>query len=420
MTEKADDIRITDLANPVHTQAAKDILGSVAGVDVTLDVTSVLDAAAQRTEMVELPDDYIERMTVLLECMQADEGQSDFGRILNFNYCVDYVVQRCRLERLYQKHPEIDDVEIDRPIMIVGLPRSGTSHMLNLVSVDERLRSLPLWESMEPFPAESEMQASQGEDPRIQRCRDRLAMQEQIMPHFKSMHDMQPEHIEEESHLMLIDFATVLLDNYCLSERWRDYYLAMDQTPHYENLRRMLKALQWLRGPQRWVLKSPQHMEHLGPVSQVFPDATFVFPHRDPVSVVTSMITMMAYSARMSRDPVDPVAIGDYWCDRIGRMLQACVRDYELLPAGQVIDVPFHEFMNDDVAMIERIYALAGHPMTPDVRERMARYMLDHPRGKHGRIIYDIEQDFGIRKSALYERFAFYTDRFGIELESAP
>ncbi|MBW2268598.1 MAG: sulfotransferase [Deltaproteobacteria bacterium] len=419
MTSRPSDIRISDLANPEHTDLVKGMIEGAAAQPITLSVDAVLAAAAQEGATFAWMDDaYRERMGVILSACAEDPGLSPLGRGLHFSYCVRYVVQRSRLEALYREHPEIAEVEIRRPVIIAGLPRSGTTHMLNLVAVDDRWRSLRYWEAMEPFPSAEEQAGDFAEDPRIERCRQQLTLQEQVMPHFKSMHEMRLDHIEEEVFLQLFDFSTVLMDNYALSTKWRDYYLAMDPLPSYRFLKRALEALQWMRGPERWILKSPQHMERISTLVEVFPDATFVFPHRDPVSVATSMITMMAYTARMSRDAVEPEKIAAYWADRIHRMLEACVRDCDKLPQDRTIHVPFHEFMTDDVAMIERIYATAGQPMTEDVRRKMANYAVDHPRGKHGRIVYDLKGDFGIDPSELYERYAFYIERFGVQREA--
>ena len=107
---------------------------------------------------------------------------------------------------------------------------------------------------------------------------------------------------------------------------WRDHYLARDQRPSYAYLRKILQVLQWLRGGTRWVLKSPQHLEQFPALVETFPDATFVVTHRDPVSVTASMVMMLAYSARLTRDRVDLAAIGHYWADRLESMLRALRR----------------------------------------------------------------------------------------------
>ncbi len=173
----------------------------------------------------------------------------------------------------------------------------------------------------------------------------------------------------------------------------------------------------WLRGPDRWVLKSPQHLEQIPALLATFPDATFAITHRDPVSVVQSAITMLAYGDRMRRAAIEPEALAAYWVDRVERLLGACVRDRDLLPADRSIDVLFHEFMAGDVAMVERIYATAGLGMTSGARRRLDAYMAANPRGKYGKIAYDLRGDFGLDPGDVRARFTNYLERFPVKVE---
>jgi hypothetical protein len=140
--------------------------------------------------------------------------------------------------------------------------------------------------------------------------------------------------------------------------------------------------------------------------------------HRDPVSVVASAITMLTYGDRMRRTKVDPPAVAAYWSDRVEQLLRSCVRDRDRLPASQSIDVLFHEFMADDVAMVERIYEVAGLEMTAEARASLNQYMTENPRGKHGRILYDLPGDFGVDPEDLRKRFDFYYERFPVQMEA--
>ena len=229
---------------------------------------------------------------------------------------------------------------------------------------------------------------------------------------------MHPSHVHEEIEVQALDFSSYLLEWIACPPRWRDYYLAHDQTPHYAYMKKVLQALQWMRGPDRWILKSPQHLEQIGPLMATFPDATVALTHRDPVAVIASAITMLTYGDRVRCHRVDPPANAAYWSDRIEALLRACVRDRDLIPEGQAIDVLFHEFMADDVAMVERIYQLADLDMDQGARSSLDAFMAANPRGKHGRIVYDLKRDFGVDPEALRERFAFYFERFPIRSES--
>jgi hypothetical protein len=168
-----------------------------------------------------------------------------------------------------------------------------------------------------------------------------------------------------------------------------------------------------LRGPRRWLLKSPQHLEQLGPLLRVFPDARIVQTHRDPVRVTASMCTMAAYGLRMSRSRIDVKRTGRYWADRIEQMLRASVEGRALVPASQVIDVLFHEFMADDLGTVERVYAFFGEPFAPPARAAMRAYLEAHARGRLGAIDYRLE-DFGLDAGERRRALRFYQERFGV------
>ena len=237
-------------------------------------------------------------------------------------------------------------------------------------------------------------------------------MTKQVSPLTSLMHDRPPSSIEEECELMDLDLCTYVLEWSARVPAWRDRYFGLDQDAHYGFLRRELQVLSHLRGPNRWVLKCPQHLEQLGPLMATFPDATIAFTLRDPVAVLQSAITMLAYGDRNRRVAIDADQLAAYWVDRIERLLRAAVRDAHLIPAGQRVDVEFREFMADDVAMATRIIGLAGLEVTDTVRDGLAEYVAGNPRGKDGRIVYDLRGDFGLEPDDLYERYAFYFEAF--------
>jgi Sulfotransferase family len=324
---------------------------------------------------------------------------------------------RLLIEDLLRRHPEILEERIVAPIVICGLPRTGTTHLHNLMSADPALRSLPYWESLEPVLAERERPAPGAPDPRQERTAMALSFLDAAMPYFKRMHEMTVEHTHEEIQLLAIDFSTMLFETTAPMPTWRDHYLARDQRTSYAYLLRVLKVLQWLRGGTRWVLKSPQHLEQFPALVDTFPDATFVVTHRDPVSVTASMVTMIAYSARLTRDRVDVEGIGRYWADRLERMLGRCAAERDVLPPAQTIDVNFDEFMADDLAMVGRVYDLASQPLDDRARAAMTAFTAEHPRGKFGAVSYDLGE-FGLDPAERRRALSSYTERFGVTLES--
>jgi len=165
------------------------------------------------------------------------------------------------------------------------------------------------------------------------------------------------------------------------------------------------------------VLKSPQHLEQFPALYDTFPDATFVVTHRDPVSVTASMVTMLAYGARMTRDHVDVATIGQYWAARLETMLRRCVDERDALPGDRSIDVRFDEFMADDIATVQQIYGVADQPFSSDVRAAMRAFMRDHPRGRHGGVVYDLAGDFDLDPAALRAGLRDYVARFRVAEE---
>jgi Sulfotransferase family len=412
------DIRITDLAHPELTDEQRAAIARAAAIPVTLTEEAVLEAARRQTGLDDFgSDDFRPRLRAWLATVNEDEGMNAVGRLGLYASCVRFLANRLKLVALLARHPEIRDVPIRRPIIVAGLPRSGTTHLLNLMAADTRLRSLPYWESLEPIPTRGEGPGRDGRDPRYLRCLVAYEQASARLPFLKAMHDMPREHIHEEVELLDLDVASYQLEWVCHAPRWRDHYLSLDMRPHYAYLRTVLQALQWLRGPDRWVLKSPQHLEQLLPLRDTFPDATIVLTHRDPVSVIQSAITMMAYGERMRRTPIDLPALAAYWIHRVERLLRACVRDRDRIPAAQSVDVLFHDFMADDLGPLERIYAAAGLPMTAEARAGLEAFVAENRRGKHGRVVYDLERDFGLDPAVVRRHFDFYFDRFAVRPE---
>jgi hypothetical protein len=407
----SDAVHIDDLAHPVFSPEVDEIRAAMATMadDCVLEPDALLGRARAESGLDDFGDrGFEEPLGVLVRAIVATAHLSPVGVLSIHTQLVQLLKNRLLLTDLLRRHPEIHELEVVAPIIIAGLPRTGTTHLHNLLAADPALRYLPYWESIEPFPAPAE--AGIEPDPRIGRTEQALWFMDLAMPLFPLMHEITPWAAHEEIHLLAIDFSTMFFETLAHVPAWTDHYRAHDQTPHYRYMRTALQALQFLTGDQRWVLKSPQHIEQFGPLAEVFPDATFVVTHRDPVDVVISMATMIAYTARMSTDP-RPDLCGRYWADRIEQMLRSCVRDRDLLPADNTIDVRFDDFMADDLAMVRHIYELAAQPFEGAAHQAMAKYLATHRRGHRGRIDYRPEE-VGLDRAELRDRFAFYLHRF--------
>ncbi len=413
-------IRVDDLRKPRLTDAQRAARAHVAALDIRLNPEQLMATARDRARGDDFGSpDFRPRLDAMIDAVEADTGLGPIGRLAIHQRTVRLLTARLLVEDLVRRRPEILAIDLPSPIVVIGLPRSGTTHLVNLIAADVRLRSLPYWESLEPCPLPGDGPGRDGVDPRFTRCRRDYEAQMQMVPLLRAMHHQHPTAIEEEIELQDLDFASYTLEWLARVPRWRDVYFSLDQRAHYAYLKKVLQVLTFLRGPNRWVLKSPQHLEQIPALLETFPDATFAITHRDPVSVLESAITMLAYGDRMRREAIEPEQLAGYWVDRVDRLLRACVRDRDLLPAERTIDVLFHEFMADDVGMVERIYERNGRTMTPEARGRLDAFMAANPRGRHGRLVYDLHGDFGLDPDEVRSRFDYYFDRFPVVAERA-
>ena len=403
---------LDDLAEPRFSpqiDQIRDLMATMAS-DCPLDAETLHAKAAAETGLTDFgPDDYRERLDVLLTALREIDGLHGPG-IVNFHaQLLQLLKNRLLLNDLLARHPEIRDIELLPPVVIAGLPRTGTTHLHNLLAAGPTFRSIPYWESVEPFPLPAERGLEP--DPRKARMDAAVEFMNAAMPHFPLMHEMTTEHVHEEIQLLANDFSTMLFETLAHVPRWRDFYLAHDQTPSYEHLSLQLKALQFLRGGRRWLLKSPQHLEQLPVLDAVFPGVVVVCTHRDPVPVVLSMLAMLTYTARMHRSPVPVHEIAASWADRLQRMLDAFMHDRDAIPPERSIDVRFDDFMADELGVAQRLYDLAGEPLTDAARAAMKDHLLNHQRGRLGQIATSAEM-FGLDEHDLPARFTRYRERF--------
>lgn len=415
----SDALAIEDLAVPELSPMQREVLTQMENLSVDLDPAALIAEAMQKTGLDDFgSDDFHPRLGAYAGAVDADSGNTNLNRFILRNRIVRLLSQRLLLTDLLRRYPEIHDVEIERPIIVVGLPRSGTTHLVNLIASDPSRRALPYWESQEPFPMRGEGPDVNGVDPRFARSVAEHESAKAMTPLVQNMHDRFPQAIEEEVEILDLDFASYVLEWHCRVPQWRDFYLGLDQDQHYGYLRTVLKALTFLRGPRQWVLKSPQHCEQLGPLTRTFPDATVAFTHRDPVAVIQSAVTMLAYGDRMRRKQIEPEGLVDYWIDRIERLLRACVRDRDLIGSDRSVDIGFHQLNGNEIPILETLYGYNGTALTEDTRAAFARYLHDNPRGKHGQIRYDLRRHFGRTPGQVRSRFGFYFDRFDVREEA--
>ena len=415
-------IEITDLASPVISEEGQKVLAQRAAIPVELSMDGVIAFTEPQLDVPLIRDeaflDGIERF--LVEGHSHKDGFSEAGKTFMVATMSSLLLHRSRLEAMFKNHPEIADVELRSPIVIAGLPRSGTTHLSNIISSDSRINSLSLWEGYRPFPSIDVMNGAEDKDDRAAIIKQFLDDMLAVVPHYKTMIDVPYDGTTEELHLLHLagtpvgHYGHAVVPNY---QHW--FWHEMDPLPMYDCLKRSLQAIQWLRGnSKRWILKTPHHLAFLPIAEQVFDDPVFVILHRDPASSAISYGTMQSYVFRETYEKPDVDASFASAMTMVHHMSEGVTRDIDSLDPSRVHQVFFHNYMQDTMQTLRGIYRVANLEWTAQAESELQAYIDSHPRGRHGgRLVYNPERDFGMTREQIREKFSFYTDKFPIRIE---
>lgn len=409
-------IDIDDLGSPVISPEGRAVLDGRAAIPIDFSMDAIIAATKEHLDVPFYQDEYmldsLERF--IMEGNQNCGGFSPAGKGFFAIRSVNMLEQRGRIEHMFVRHPEINDREIEAPIILTGLPRSGTTNLSNIIAADKSLNSLTYWETFHPIPSLGVFNGTE-KDTRDEDYRQALADGLKIVPLFKNMVDVPHDGAMEEIHFA--DFAGAPLGdlNRADTPNWRDWFWH-DSDPEYlyTVIKKTILAIDFIRdNKKRWLLKSPHHLAFLPTVDKLFPNATWVVNHRDPASSFASNATMMAYLHRENYDKPDTLACCKNSLDMLHGMLGGMVRDIEKLDPARVEHVYFHEYMADTMGTLKKIYERADQPWTPKAESQLKNYIDSHPRGRHGgRLVYQLERDFHTSREKLHQEYKYYLDKF--------
>ncbi|MDO7836681.1 sulfotransferase [Sphingobium sp. HBC34] len=399
---------------PDGLAASNDKLRPVAAERWPFDPAHLIAAARDATGLSDFGDDYFRAVLDRL-CRSAEEelDLSPVGRRNLYGQILDHLVQRLRFQDLWNRHPEILDETIEAPIFIVGLPRSGTTFLQQLLAQHPALRAVPFWENLAPLPQHDPAIRPPDDAPLIAQAERNVEGLRRFAPGLLALHQVAAEEPEEEIYLLGPGFASTVYEWVYILPSFGRWYASADHSAGYRHFRQILQTLQWMRGGgRRWLLKAPQHMEQLGPLRAAFPDAVIVETLRDPLTAAASLANLCCYGQRLRTDRPDPLATGAAAEAMIGRLVEAYVRDR---PDNDphFISVPFADLMGDPLPLAARVLAAAGVPMTDEARAAMAAYVADNGRKDRVPVNYG-PADFGIDIPRLRARLDGYYARFGL------
>jgi len=378
------------------------------------DVGSVVASARAKEGLDDLgPGAFEEPLGVLLESYAA-APLTDTGSRLLRGGVVHSLRMRLRAQEWFRRHPEIAAEQVDDPVVVVGMMRSGTTLVQRLLAADRRFRCALGWEVLEVAPP-LDADWLGGEDPRIGRGEEREAQTRAFLPDLFAIHPMHAHEAEEEIVFLADAFLSHVPESGAEVPAYRQWLDGQDFTPAYDHLHRVLQLLQWQKrqrgeDAQRWVLKTPAHLGYLDVLRARFPALHLVHLHRDPRDTIPSGASLNTTLHRMHSDDVDPHRIGREWLARMGWTNDRAMAVRDGWDPARVTDVEFGDAVADPLGQAARVYDAIGLSLGPEQEAAMRHWLEVRPR-EAGRPAYTAE-DYGLTPEQIDERFAAYQERF--------
>ncbi len=321
------------------------------------------------------------------------------------------LANRLRIVGELAAHPDIGDEQVGGPLCVIGLPRTGTTALSNLLAADPQIRSIRLWESSSPVPPPET--ATERTDPRIHQAEQGLDLMYEAFPRMRSLHFQSPTGPTECQDLLGMDFRTEHFNGMARAPAYSAWVRDCDMASTYRFHRQVLQLLQWHCPPRLWQVKTPVHMLALDELRTAYPGSKFLWTHRDPVEVLGSVCSLIAYTRSWVSDEGDAVELGleqlDLWSEAVRRALAFRTRMGEECFA----DIEFDALQSDPVAAIGSAYDRLGMELGAG-RQPVEDWARAHPPHQHGVHEFALEE-FGLDADTVRNRFAAYFERFGAE-----
>jgi hypothetical protein len=379
----------------------------------------VLKLAAQRTGLTETESDsWREGLALMLDELNNSPAFTPSGRERVLDDATNALGRRLQVHGYIQAHPEVLDSPVERPLFVLGMPRTGTTVISYLLDQDPARRSLLHWQCVDPIPpASTEMLRT---DPR---CLSLLDEQRKILEFIKQANMALPhwEDADGPTEDMFIhnqDFKGLSWDSFLPTDRYaRWLFDEADMSSTYEYQKRYLQVLQ-SKAPGNWSLKMPSHSVHIEALLKVFPDARLVWAHRDPYKATGSLCNLwrLPQSLVMNTELLDQTEMARNAVWQMQYHVERPLRARDRIGDDRFFHMYYHEMMRDPMDVMRRLYEWADEPLTTETEARMQNWLAAHPQDRFALNSYTLDQ-YGLSVQQLEPIFAEYLDTFAIELE---
>ncbi|HCS28815.1 MAG TPA: sulfotransferase [Spongiibacteraceae bacterium] len=361
---------------------------------VPLDEQSLIEHACRSTGLTDFGDAlWREPFSVYVKSLEDEAQLTLMGRLMARSDIILWLSTRLNVIETLKQHPEILDERIVAPMVIVGLPRSGTSILFELLAQDPDVGVPLIWEALQPCPPPEAN--TYHSDPRIEQADKLFTQWSRVAPEFASMHEMRGD-IPAECGLLMA--STFISDHNASLHHTHSYsaWLAQaDFLPVYEYHKTILKILQWKNPRKRWLLKAPEHQVHLDTLLKVYPDACIVQTHRDPIKCMASTTSLMGTLYYMRSDQpfnaemFENIIMGEATAQRLEHVMNQ--REQGIVPEANIADSRYQDLMDDPMACIEGIYEHFSMQLSDRAKSKMQAYLAAKPKGKFGKHSYQVD-----------------------------
>ncbi len=370
----------------------------------------LLDEAAGQAGLSEFGQgDFRDGLTVLLDSLERDGDLSPDADAAVMGDFRRRLVNRLEVEAWYAEHPEVEDVAVRGPVDINGLPRTGTTALADMMSLDPQFRCLRGWEQAKPCPPPTF--ADDAEDPR------RLAFaraRESLSPEHRAMHIFEIDATMEDTDVLGMAFHGQQM---MLPVRgYRDWWREADLTSTYHYHRRVVKLLGSKRSPDLWLFKAPHHKFHLEALVSAYPDIRFVMTHRDPAKVVPSYTSIVSTVMPPADGERDLLALGREICDHLRIGMEHAIAERRRIGEARFLDVHHRDLVADPQGTVRAVYGWLGLELAPSVEQTILDWQEANRMGAAGTHRYTAEQ-YGLTTDQIRSDYAFYIRHFDVALE---
>ena len=380
---------------------------------MTTTTTAYLDEAVRRTGLSDFgPGDFEGPLERLLQSVHDESRLTELGRAALDGNIVAHLVTRLKVEAWYAKAPEIDDEQLDDVVFIIGLPRTGSTVLGQLLSLNPETRYLRRWEAAEPCPPPD---ASVPDDPRIAQAEARIEHFERLIPRYTEvLPHSGANDLEEDNILLEPSYVSPGWEAAFRCPSYIDWLLSDERnfTDGYRYHRRIVKLLQWRWPAKRWLLRAPTHTLSIDALHEAYPDARYVWTHRDPLAVLTSVSSLLAMVREAFVENPEPAELGPIVTANWAQGTRRAMAFRSRVGERRFFDVAHREQLRDPSGIVRGVHDWLGWTTSPSFDDDVARWREEKPRGVHA----PDPASFGIDPNEVRARFADYTERFADQL----